>query len=127
MRWLVHGKMSEEVGNALRRHGHSVQLLDDPPQSASELLALAHEKQLDVLSCDASLMAALDRSCTRFDRSIVFLQLGGGDIAQSEAIDRLFERYKRLTPARIYTVTASRVKIRQLPGAGKARQEKSVR
>ena len=37
---------------------------------------------------------------------------------QGRAIERLFERYQRLTPGRLYTVTASRVKIRQLPGAG---------
>jgi len=36
--------------------------------------------------------------------------------AQADAIERLFERYKRLTPKRLYTVTANRVKIRQLPG-----------
>ena len=33
-----------------------------------------------------------------------------------DAIDRLFARYKRLSPRRLYTVTATRVKIRQLPG-----------
>jgi hypothetical protein len=39
---------------------------------------------------------------------------------QGAAITRLFERYKRLTPRRLYTVTRSRVKIRQLPGAAQA-------
>ena len=51
-----------------------------------------------------------------FGRSIVYLQLEGGDVEQDDAVDRLFERYKRLTPGRLYTVTGSRVKIRQLPG-----------
>jgi hypothetical protein len=31
-------------------------------------------------------------------------------------VDRLFDRYKRLSPGRLYTVTGSRVKVRQLPG-----------
>jgi hypothetical protein len=51
-----------------------------------------------------------------FGRSLVYLQLEGGDVEQDDAIDRLFDRYKRLTPGRLYTVTGSRVKIRQLPG-----------
>jgi hypothetical protein len=46
----------------------------------------------------------------------VFLQLEGGDVEQDDAIDRLFARYKRLSPGRMYTVTGTRVKIRQLPG-----------
>ena len=33
------------------------------------------------------------------------------------AIERLLERYRRLTPGRLYTITPNRVKIRQLPGA----------
>ena len=50
-----------------------------------------------------------------FNRSIVFLQLEGGDVEQDDAVDRLFQRYKRLTAGRLYTVTGSRVKVRQLP------------
>ena len=49
------------------------------------------------------------------DRVVVYLQLEGGDVEQDDAIDRLFKRYKRLTPGRLYTVTGSRVKVRQLP------------
>jgi hypothetical protein len=45
----------------------------------------------------------------------VFLQLPGADVEQDDAIDRLFTRYKRLTPGRLYTVTETRVKVRQLP------------
>ena len=119
MRWLLHGKMSDAVADALRRHGHSVESLDSPPSEVADFVRLAHEKQLDVVTTDASLLAVAGRSVARFDRSIVFLQAETGDTAQSEAIDRLFERYKRLTPGRIYMVTASRVKVRQLPNAGK--------
>ena len=39
----------------------------------------------------------------------------GGDIEQDDAVDRLFTRYKRLSPGRLYTITPSRVKILQLP------------
>ena len=49
---------------------------------------------------------------------IIILLINAPDAsAQSAAIDRLFERYKRLSPKRLYTITPNRVKIRQLPGA----------
>ena len=59
--------------------------------------------------------AAPFEQSTSFNRSLVFLQLAGGDVEQDDAIDRLFKRYKRLAPGRLYTVTGSRVKVRQLP------------
>jgi len=121
MRWLLHGRMSHAVAEGLRRHGHSVESIENPPQSAGDLIKLAQEKQLDIMTTDGSLLAAAGGWSGRFDRSIVYLQLETADEAQSNVIDRLFERYKRLTPGRIYTVTASRVKVRQLPNAGKPR------
>jgi len=48
-------------------------------------------------------------------RADVQARRGHGDVEQDDAIDRLYARYKRLTPGRMYTVTGSRVKIRQLP------------
>jgi nucleoside-diphosphate-sugar epimerase len=113
MRWVLHGPMTSAVADALRRHGHAVESIDPKPKTPDELLKAAQQKQLDVLTTDASVVAA----AKRFDRSIVFLQLAGSEVEQNDAIDRLFERYKRLSPGRIYTVTASRVKIRQISGA----------
>jgi hypothetical protein len=84
--------------------------------SAAEVFEASHAKQLDILTNDAELVKAPFESAVKFGRSIVFLQLEGGDVEQDDAIDRLFKRYKRLTPGRLYTVTGSRVKIRQLPG-----------
>jgi hypothetical protein len=120
MRWLLHGPMSmSAVTEALRRHEHSVQSRGSAPQDLQELLKLAHQKQLDVLTTDGALIAAAAQSTAKFDRSIVYLQLEGGEVEQDDAIDRLFERYKRLTPGRIYTVTASRVKVRQMGSASR--------
>ena len=113
MRWLLHGPMTSAVADALRRHGHAVESIDPMPQTPEELLKTAQQKQLDVVTTDASVVAA----AKKFDRSIVFLQLAGSEIEQDDAIDRLFARYKRLSPGRIYTVTASRVKIRQISSA----------
>jgi len=120
MRWLLHGPMTPAVADALRRHGHALPedaaIPVDPPAPVAEVLKTAKARQLDILTTDPSLAAAPFELDYWFDRSIVFLQLEGGDIEQDDAVDRLFARYKRLTPGRLYTVTASRVKVRQLPG-----------
>jgi hypothetical protein len=121
MRWLLHGTMTPAVADALRRKGDAVQ---DPaavgvtPESAhGEVLQAAHKAQLDLLTSDARLAeSAFAQDAPKFGRSIVYLQLEGGDVEQDDAVTRLFDRYKRLTPGRLYTVTATRVKVRQLPG-----------
>jgi hypothetical protein len=119
MRWLLHGPMTTAVGEALKRHGHQAQdmlQLGLPPASdPAQVLKSAQAAQLDILTTDASLSAAPFLLGMPFNRSIVYLQLEGGDVEHDDAIDRLFTRYKRLTPGRLYTVTASRVKVRQLP------------
>jgi hypothetical protein len=118
MRWLLSGTLTPAVGNALRRHGHQALTTAEAQVLATnplELLKAAHERQLDVMTNDAALAAAPFERPTPFARSIVFLQLEGGDVEQDDAVDRLFQRYKRLTPGRLYTVTGSRVKVRQLP------------
>jgi hypothetical protein len=119
MRWLLHGNLTPAAGEALRRHGHTVEALKSPADDLFELLKTAGKKQLDILTADPQLAEAPFKNSSRFTRSIVFLQLAGGDVEQDDAIDRLFARYKRLTPGRLYTVTGNRVKIRQLPTAHK--------
>src|ERR1044072_5039474 len=121
MRWLLHGDLTRAVAEALARHGHTSQALSgvglSDQASLSEVFKTAHQKQLDVLTTDANLVNALYESPLKFDRSLVFLQLQGGAVEQDDAIDRLFTRYPRLTPGRLYTVTATRVKVRQLPSS----------
>jgi hypothetical protein len=120
MRWLLHGNLAPAVADALRRHGHQAQTPADAKLESSdpaELLKDANKLQLDVITTDATLAnAPFSESAESFARSIVFLQLEGDEVEQDDAVDRLFERYKRLTPGRLYTVTATRVKVRQLPG-----------
>src|SRR2546421_11130625 len=120
MRWLLHGPVTSAVADALRRHGHEVKNMAEAglPEKASpaEVLTFAQDGQLDILTSDASLASAPVEMDFWFKRSIVYLQLEGGDVEQDDAVDRLFARYKRLSPGRLYTVTASRVKVRQLPG-----------
>lgn len=80
-----------------------------------EFLKLAQTKQLDIVTANLELARLPFEVQTGFARVLVFLQLPGGEVEQDDAIDRLFARYRRLTPGRLYTVTESRVKIRQLP------------
>jgi hypothetical protein len=121
MQWLLHGPMTPAVGEALKRHEHQVHApseLDLQPDAPAEaVLKAAAKKQWDIMTTDAKLAESLFENNQPFSRTIVFLQLTGGDVEQDDAIDRLFDRYKRLSPKRLYTVTGSRVKIRQLPGA----------
>src|SRR4051794_15626598 len=107
MRWLLIGNLTPAVAAALVRHEHKVENMNEadlPPGSpAAEILKIAQKKQVEVLTNDSSLVdEALENG---FARSVVYLQLEGGDVEQDDAIDRLFERYKRLSPGRLYTVT----------------------
>src|SRR5205823_6412708 len=117
--WLLHGNLNPAVGEALRRHGHEVRSSAEvnltAEASPSEVLHAAHKNQLDLITIDPAMANGLFAAPFAFDRSIVFLHVGEGDVEQDDAVDRLFARYKRLTPGRLYTVTGTRVKIRQLP------------
>ncbi|MFT3786672.1 MAG: hypothetical protein QM770_10965 [Tepidisphaeraceae bacterium] len=122
MRFLVHVNLTSAVNAALVRHGHiavSMQeaiLPDELPPS--ELLQEAHRKQLDVITADRELAQFARTTAIKFDRSIVFLQLreSDGDVEQDDAIDRLFDRFSRLKPGMLYTVTEQQVKTQQLKG-----------
>ena len=120
MRWVLHGNLTPAVAEALLRHEQKPLPVSElglaADASAFDLFKTAQTKQLDVFTDDPSLVNALFDEKIYFNRVVAFLQLQGGDVEQDDAVDRLFERYKRLTPGRLYTVTGSRVKIRQLPG-----------
>lgn len=113
--------MTSAVGEALKRHEHQVHEMTEvdlpPDASPADIIKSAQKKQWDILTTDSALADAPFTQNILFNRTIVHLHLEGGDVEQDDAIDRLFERYKRLSPRRLYTVTPTRVKIRQLPGA----------
>jgi hypothetical protein len=121
MQWLLHGNHSPAVGAALVRLGHKIHALEElalPPDSLlADTLKAAVKRQWEVISNDPAVVRAVFDERIPFERSIVFLQLRGGEAEQGGAVDRLFGRYKRLAPKRLYTVTETRVKIRQLPSA----------
>lgn len=119
MRWLLHGNLTSAVKEALIRHEHSAERVGEVMAGTTvefdDLIAFAHRTQRDVLTTDKDLVQRMLDKPAKFDRSLVHLQLAGGDVEQDDAIDRLFTRYKRLKPGMLYTVTETRVKVRQLP------------
>jgi hypothetical protein len=120
MRWLMYGNLTQAAIDALKRHGHEPRLPADlgiaPDATPDQVLEAARKAQLEILTTDPALAHAPFEEFTRFVRTLVLLNVEPGDVEQDEAIDRLFARYNRLAPGRIYTVTDSRVKARQLPG-----------
>ena len=119
MQWLLHGSLTSAVAEALKRHGHATHDLAEvglaPEADAADVLKVAQARQFDIITTDDRVAAHVFASQLWFQRSIVYLQLAGGDVEQDDAVDRLFARYKRLTPGRLYTLTETRVKVRQLP------------
>ena len=117
MRWLIHGNCSQAVAESLKKREDIAQSQTEAEIAGEDfagVLKQAHVKQLDIVTVDAEFVShAIAHG--GFGRSLVYLQVAGGDVEQDDALNRLFERYKRLTPGRLYTVTASRVKVRQLP------------
>jgi hypothetical protein len=133
MRFLVHGVIHPDTQAALIRRGHAChagielsEQTDAPAEMASDaalLLPALEKKQWALLTSDSEFVRQVYEKGIAFSGVIVLLlETGeggeGGSLAgQAEGIERLFARYPRLTPRRLYTVTPNRVKIRQLPGA----------
>ena len=79
-----------------------------------EFFEQAHRAQVDVVTGDRELAQHARLRGVKYDRSLIYLQLEGGEIEQDDAIDRLFARFKRLKPRQFYTVTETQVKVQQL-------------
>jgi hypothetical protein len=134
MHWILHGSIAPAVADALVRHKQKTHKLVEAglpsDATAPELLRGAQEKQWEIVTNDPNVATEPFVGGERFNRTVVYLQLSGGEVEQDDAIDRLFTRYKRLVPGRMYTVTESRVKIRQLPreprGTSMAESESAI-
>jgi hypothetical protein len=107
------------VAEALVRHGHTTSTAGDleinPAAEPRELCQALVRHQRDLITTDAELISAIYEQQIWLKRTVVLLQVEPGDVEQDDAVDRLFARYKRLSPGRLYTVSGSRVKVRQLP------------
>lgn len=127
MRFLIHGAVHPDAQAALGRHGHACHALlelsadTDAPTSLADdpalLLPLLEKKQWNLATTEADFIHTLYEKKTPFNGVILYI-LDDPEVLkdQDKAIDRLFERYPRLSARRLYTITPSRVKIRQLPG-----------
>jgi len=127
MRFLIHGAVHPDAQGALVKHEHVCHALlelsadtDAPTKMADDpalLMPLLDKKQWNLVTTDGDFLRALYEKKVAFGGLIIFI-LDDPEVLhdQGPAIDRLFERYPRLTAKRMYTITASRVKIRQLPG-----------
>jgi predicted nuclease of predicted toxin-antitoxin system len=123
MRFLLIGNppLAPAVADAIVRHGHqvstpeSINLTHASPKE--DILKAAERHQLEIVTADPDLADAPYALDYYFPRTIIWLQLEGAEVEQDDAIDRLFARYKSPKPKRLYTLTETRVKIRQLPGA----------
>lgn len=119
MQWFVHGKLTDAVKTALVRHEHIAHTIDELSLPAdaplNELMPAIRQRQWDIITADERLIQWIYDNDYWVQRSVVYLQVEGGEVEQDDAVDRLFARYKRLTPARLYVVTGQRVKVRQLP------------
>jgi len=107
MQWFADRSVSEEIAQALADRQDLVHRSPDDSLTPPDVLDFAYAKQWDVITADPAVARAAVAGKLRFNRSIVLLK-------SAEDVERLFGRYKRLTPGRLYTVTASRVKVRQL-------------
>jgi hypothetical protein len=122
LRFLLYGSFSDDVSAQFLEAGHKVTLpieagiaLDSP---AAEVLEAARRGQYELVVADRTMLNALLPTAGRrdvFGRVLVFLNAGNSDAAL--AVVRLFDRYKRLTPGRLYTVSPQRVKVSQLPSS----------
>lgn len=128
MQFFVHGAVSPDAIDALRQHEQQVHTalelsaetdapaaLEDNPR---ELLKFLQKKQWHLFTTDTGLIHQIYEEKIEFPGGIIVLMLDNPDVLndQGAAVERLFERYKRLTVKRLYTITASKIKIRQLPG-----------
>ena len=127
MQFFLHGQLDSGVAENLRAAGHQVHAPAElepgvpgesgPPDFTDprRLLAAIGARQWVLLTPERDLVQhACDQRLP--GPAIMVLLVGAGSpAAQRDAIARLFERYPRLSPGRLYTVTPNRVKVRQLP------------
>jgi hypothetical protein len=125
MRFAAHGNVTPETIAALKAAGHHVHALSeltsdeisDPAALAPvDLLAALVRKQWQLITTDGALVHTIFENKLEFPRGLIVHIQTEDPADHPAAIARLFERYSRLTPKRMYILTASRVKIRQLPG-----------
>ncbi len=122
MRFFLHGELGNGVAAALAEHGHASAVAEDLALTAAsapaQVLEACRVRQHELISGSREFIdAALPGSGRNAVFGRVMVYLHDRHEEHELAVHRLFERYKRLTPGRLYTVTGGRVKVRQLPSS----------
>ncbi len=89
------------------------------PEDATprQVLEMARKNQVELIVDSRQVLDSMLHESGRpetFGRTLVFFR----EVDAGEAVQRLVARHKRLNAGRLYTVTASSVKVSQLPTAG---------
>jgi hypothetical protein len=114
MRFFTDSSVDAAVAGRLGQLGHHVETNlpeDVDASSPTELCQWMAKSGMQWVTADKASVASIYEKGTAFHGSIIFLQ------APTEDIAAVFERYPALKPGRLYTLTARKVKVRQLPGA----------
>ena len=112
MRFYLDPSVDAAVGQRLTQLGHHTQSThpDDVDASSTPELCLWMSKSgLQWVTADRSNIDAIYDQGIAFHGTVVFIQSPEGDIAD------VFERYPTLKSGRLYTLTARKTKVRQLP------------
>ena len=118
LRFLLHGQLGPDVAAALIELGHKPATPADltlaTNATPAEVVEACRAAQLELVVANGNF---LDDVLPLAGQKRVLVYLHDAPDKHAESVARLFERYKRLTPGRLYTVTAGRVKVRQIPTA----------
>ncbi len=125
MRFLIQGTadapIHAEAEAALESHGHKchrpadLATADQPapgPQEVPELLKALANHQLFLMTTNEATVHEIFNKKLNFGEIVVLLVHARTADEQAAAIDRLFERFKRLSLRRLYTVTNGKAKVR---------------
>ncbi|NNM87014.1 MAG: hypothetical protein HKL95_00675 [Phycisphaerae bacterium] len=127
MQFFLHGKFDPGVAEKLKAAGHQAHTATELARGVSgepdaadfsdqrDLLVAIAARQWMLLTNQRDLVQQACDQRLPGPAIMVLLVSAGSPAAQSQAIDRLFARYPRLSPGRLYTITPNRVKVRQLP------------
>ncbi|MEM6560205.1 MAG: hypothetical protein AAF656_01280 [Planctomycetota bacterium] len=108
MRFLPHN-LPEDVVATLTELGHTHEPVPPGDLQPLELFKLCRSRQAELLTTDGGLAEQASIALLGKTRLAVHLRE-----PVPGAVRKLFDRFKRLTPGRLYTATASHAKVKQL-------------
>ena len=106
VRFLLDNTVPNDAADAFAAAGHKIERHD----GGEPLFAAARDRQLEPVTADRRVADRAGKDELGERRVVVFLHA-----ADAAAVGRLFTRFKRLSPGRLYTATAAGAKVRQLP------------